>query len=332
MTVQTHKPLKHKKAVIVISIVLAVLLVITAGVFAVIKIGELNLRNRLSFNDDGISADDAYGDEADAYYNGKSYYYNNELVNILFIGVDKDRISVSDDHQADVLYLMSFDKKANVVNAISISRNTLADIDIYDMNGDFLATEKSQICLSYVYGSNDSEASLLTAKAVSRLLYDLPINGYYTVFMDSVAQIVDTVGGVKVQIPDDMTSLHEKWKKGANVILNGKDAMLYIRHRGEETNQVRMQRQQGFIKSFVKTAKSAVLKDLSLPLKMYNKLAKSTVTNVDASSAVYLATKAASAEFKLHTVAGKSGFDGQYETFKIDETALYEQVLDIFYK
>ena len=65
---------------------------------------------------------------------------------------------------------------------------------------------------------------------------------------------------------------------------------------------------------------------------MYKKLAKDTVTDVDATSAVYLASEIIKADFEILQVPGKVGFDGTYETFETDESALYELILDVFYK
>ena len=327
----TVPKIKHKKTFIVIGIIAILILSILLSYFIILKIGENRLRNQLSHTDDTLGSAGAYSDEADAYHNGKAYYYNDDLVNILCIGVDKDNSKDKTDHQADVIYLVSTDIKSNKAKIIAISRNTLADIEVYDMNGDFLDTDRRQICLSYVYGEDDEESSLLTQKAVSRLLYNLPINGYYTIFIDSISDIVDSVGGVEVTIPEDMTRVHEKWKKGAKVTITGHNASKYIIYR-QDSSHARLLRQKQFVTNFISSAKKAVLKDLSLPIDMYNKLAKNTVTDINSSSAVYLASKIAKMEFEILQIPGKVGFDGTYETFEADETALYEFVLNAFYK
>ncbi len=327
----TVPKIKHKKTFITIGIIFLLILSIFLSYFIILKIGENRLRNQLSHTDDTLGSADAYSDEADAYHNGKEYYYNKDLINILCIGVDKDNSKDKSDHQADAIYLASIDVKNKNVNIIAISRNTLTDIEVYDMNGDFLATDRKQICLSYVYGSDDKESSLLTQKAVSRLLYDLPINGYYTIFMDSIADIVDSVGGVQVTVPEDMTKANKKWEKGAKITVTGKTALSYISYR-QDSSEVRLQRQKQFVKNFISSAKTAVSKDISLPFNMYKKLAKNTVTDVDATSVVYLASEAINADFKILQIPGKVGFDGNFETFEADETALYEFVLDTFYK
>lgn len=325
----TVPKIKHKKLVITLAVILIFILSVLLSYFIILKIGESKLRKNLSnFGEDDSSA---YAIEADAYYKGKEYFYNDNLINILCIGVDKDNSKDKTDHQADVILLVSADIETEKANIIAISRNTLTDIEIYDMNGEFLDTEYKQICLSYVYGSDDKQSSLLTQKAVSRLLLDIPINGYYTIFMDSVKDIVDSVGGVNVTVPEDMTVLNPSWKKGANVTIKGKDALSYVQYR-EDISDVRLDRQKQFVSSFVDSAKKAVAKNLSLPLNMYNKLAKNTVTDVDGTSAVYLASEIIKADFNTLKIPGKVGFDGTYETFEVDETLLYEMVLDVFYK
>lgn len=326
------KSFKHKKTVITILVIIAVVISIIAGYFIILKIGENNLRKQLS---DGYkkAVDGNYQEyeDADAFYNGSSYYYNKNLINILLIGVDKNVANSSGTKQADALYLLSLDTVDKSLNVIGISRNTLTEIDIYDMNGNCFATDNRQICLSYAYGNDDEQSSNLTVKAASKLLYGIPINGYYTIFMNSFESIINAVGGVPVRINEDLTDISPKMKKGAEITVTGKDALRYVQYRKDQ-NEQRFVRQKEFIASFVSQAKKAVLKDLSLPLKMYNKLSKNSVTDIDSSSAVYLASKAVEAEVQFHNIQGAVGFDGTYETFEVDDDKLYELVLDVFYK
>ncbi len=320
----------HKKIIKIICIVLACVLALVGMVFAFIKIGEIRLRESLSFTDSELTDQNAYGEDYDVIHNGKGYNYNENLINILCIGVDKHNKQSKNDSQADAIYLLSLDTDANKLNALAISRNTLADIDIYDMNDEFLSTDRAQICFSYVYGKDDEHSSYLTSKAVSRLLYDIPINSYYTIFTDAIDELVNSVGGVKVKIPEDMGDVSSKWKKGATVTLNSEDALRFIQFR-KESNAPRIERQKIFINSFISSAKSAFAKDITLPLDLYRTLAKNSVTNIDIAQVSYLATEMANAEYKMHSISGKNGSDGNYETFQIDEEKLYEQVLNLFY-
>ncbi len=321
---------KTRKIIKIVSIVLAVILLLAGSVFAFIKIGEARLREQLSFTDDTLLSEDAYGDTAEVFYNGQGYVYNDNLINILCIGVDKQEKTDKRYRQADALYLLSLDTETKKLNILSISRNTLTDIDVYDINNEFLDTDNAQICLSYVYGKDDEHSSMLTSKAVSRLLYDLPINSYYTIFMDGISKAVDSVAGVEVTVPEDMTAVDKNWSKGKTVVLHGSDVLRFLQYR-EDSNEPRLQRHIDFIKSFIVSAKETLKKDASLPLDLYNDLAENSVTDIDASQVAYLIPIMANADVGFHSIKGESGFDGMYETFIADDTALYETVLNLFY-
>lgn len=329
MTAKIRKPLKHKKLIITLSVILSFVIVLTTAAVVFVKVGEARLREKLTFEDNGLTQDDAYGDNAEVFYNGEGYIYNENLINILCIGVDKEK-SDTKDRQADALFLLSLDTEQDKLNVIAISRNTLADIDVYDMNNEFMASERTQICLSYVYGADDKHSTQLTCKAVSRLMYDVPINAYYTVFLNSVEGIVDAVGGVELVIPHDLTEVNKSWKKGTLKKLNGKEALEFVRCRGE-THAPRLERQKLFITKFASAAKKAFKNDITLPIEVFKKLSKNTVTDIDASQVTYLVTEMANAKFEMHSLKGKDGLDGVYETFEVDEKALYETVLNLFY-
>lgn len=330
MTAKTRKPFNYKILIIVLCSILAVILALVGAFFIFIKVGEKRLREKLSYSDYGMTEDEAYGDYAEVFHNGQGYVYNENIINILCIGVDKDNPNNKNYRQADAIYLLSLDTEANVMNVITISRNSLTDIDIYDMNNEYMATEKAQICLSYVYGKDDTHSTLLTCRATSRLLYNIPINAYYTLFMDSVDDLVNAVGGVEVVMPDDMTDVNKSWTKGKKIKLKGKEALRFVQYR-EETHSPRLERQKLFINSFVNAAKKAITKNASLPGNLYNKLLKNSVTDLDASQVTYLATEMVDAKFQMHSIKGNVGFDGMYETFEVDDEALFETVLDLFY-
>lgn len=323
---------KSKKLIIILSVILAVILIFISAFFVFLKIGESKLRDNVGNNTPSLPAmeDEVIPEDADAYYNGEAYNYNSELINILLLGIDKNSSDSTKTHQADVLYLVSIDTKSDKVNVVSISRNTLVDVDIYGINGNFVGKENQQICLAYTYSSDKKKSSENTVNSVSRLLYGIPINGYYTLFMNSIEEIVDSVGGVPVTITEDLTSISSAMRPGNTVTITGKNALKYLRYRGE-SNGPRVARQKAFVSSFVSKTKSAYLKDLSLPIKMYNKLATNTVTNVTASSATYLASEAMECEFQFLDIEGTYGNDGKYETFTPDENKLYDLILNTFY-
>lgn len=311
------------------AVILAFILVFISSFFIMLKVGRNKLKKSLAVDESLFTE---LFDEADIYRDGKSYYYNDDLVNILILGVDQDQADNKEvEGQADAVYLLSADVNSHVVNVFCISRNTMVDMDILDLDGNPYGKERRQICLSYAYGRNDRQSSENTARSVSRLLMGVPINGYYTFHMDCIADLVTSVGGVEVSVSQDVAHLFPGYRVGDLVTLGKDNVLPYIRYR-EESNAPRLERQKVFITNFINQAKSAVKKNWSLPLDLYNKLAQKSVTDIGASSAVYLATQAVDATFNMINLPGTSGFDGQYETFDVDEDALYELVFTSFFR
>ena len=247
----------------------------------------------------------------------------------MLIGIDEAQYS-DDLAQADALYLVSIDTKKNNVNVTSISRNTLAEMDVYDAEGEVYGTEKKQVCLAYAYGSDDIKSSKNCVKSVSKILYNIPINGYYTLYLNSLIDIVDSVGGISVVVPEDSTDPWFAERIGQTVSLNGEYALRFLQMRGD-SNIPRMERHKSFIKSFISSAKTAVKKNVTLPFKMADKLSKKSVTNINVSSMVYLGIEALNWQLKFSNIAGENKMVDDYELFLPDEEKLRETVLNNFY-
>ena len=324
------KRFKRKKQVFIglVSFALAVLLFLQVAILFVASQLSGVLRegkNRLMEN----RVYDTFTDEDDT-----EYVYNQDVINILLIGIDKtsNRKDARYTEQADALYLFAFDTVKKQIHVIAISRDTLMDIDIYDdMNHQYVKRAKEQICRAFANGRTGEESAELTVEAVSRFFYNIPISGYSAIYNDAVAEIVNSVGGVSVQLDEDMSVISPEWRKGANVHLVGKKALKYLQFRSEG-NGPRLDRQKDFLQKFLTVAKQKTSKDMSLPLNLYQQIASKTVTNVDAKSVTYLASEAVCAEFRLVGLKGEVGFDGSYDTFTVDQDDLFALLKDVFYK
>ena len=323
------KPIKHKKLIIILSIVLIFLLTFTATIFVIIKIGENRLKNDL-LADENINISDDYDYSADVYHNGKAYNYNESIVNILLLGVDKYTFLKESQGQADAIYLASINSDKKEVNIFAISRNTLTNVDVFDTDGNYYATERQQICLAYAYGKTDEQSSLNCAKSVSGLFFGIPINAYYTVYFDAIDDIMDAIGGFNITLNEDLPLAFPDNSKGDTIFINGDNAIWYLRARGE-SNAPRLERHKDFINKFVAATKSAIAKDLGLPVKIYKKITKQAVTDISSSSVAYMASKLVNAKFNTINIDGVTGTDGTYETFEVDEEKLYQKVIDYFY-
>ena len=192
-------------------------------------------------------------------FEGKKYYYNTDIFNILFIGVDKNGEMVEHTNpgnggQADVLMLLSLNRKTKECSILQISRNTMVEIETMDLNGNPLGKEYAQICLQYAYGNGKTTSCLAVKRRVQELLYGIVIQGYLTIDIDAIPILNDAVGGVELTVPEDYTWIDPSFKKGETVLLDGKLAEKYVRSRDTKvtgSNNDRMKRQVQYIPAMI---------------------------------------------------------------------------------
>ena len=81
-------------------------------------------------------------------WQGKKWEYNKNISNYLFIGVDTreqadTRVGRTDAGQADALFLLSVNRKSGAVTMISIPRDTMTEVESFDLEGNSLGTSIS---------------------------------------------------------------------------------------------------------------------------------------------------------------------------------------------
>ncbi len=136
--------------------------------------------------------------------------------NILFMGTDREA------GLCDVLMLINVNTKNDSITVAQIPRDTYArysDSDYKKLNGAYSAL-----------GGAEQTASFLSEALGT------PIRYYMCVGLDTVAVVVDTLGGVEINLPCDMKytdkeqNLYIDLKKGYN-LLDGKGAEMFLRFR-----------------------------------------------------------------------------------------------------
>lgn len=187
-------------------------------------------------------------------HEGKTYAHQElDYTTILFIGVDKltlDSATMRQGGQADFLLLMTIDRDSRQVDMLQIDRDTIAEVQVYGAFGNPAGKRRTQICLSYAFGTDPEKACQNTVKAVTELLGGIPIDHYVALDMDGMSVLNDALGGVTVTLEEDFTDLDPVMKAGQTIRLQGQQAEYYLRSRmqvGDGTNQSRMDRQATFM-------------------------------------------------------------------------------------
>ncbi len=277
-------------------------------------------------------------------YNGQEYQFNEDITSILCIGVDKRELgtvngAVGTAGQADALYLMALNTATGETSVISIPRDIITDIGIYSPEGEYLRTEEMQICLSYAYGDGKDTSCLNTTTAVSRLFYQLPINSHFAIDLSAIATLNDAVGGVSVTMIDDSfydtDAIHHF--KGETLTLYGEDARKYLQQRDVselESTLDRLDRQVNYLKAFTSKALEMTKSDITTPVELYGIIKDNSVTNLTTAKMTAFATCLVSngiEELDFKQVPGELTSDGTYAEYIVDEQALYEMILDVYY-
>ena len=166
-------------------------------------------------------------------------FKDSQRVNILLMGTN--------GNLSDTIILASYDMKNQKVDLISIPRDTY-----FERAGHDSAAARK---INAAYGSGKALGS---ATAVSQVLLGMPINYYAVVDYKGVANIVDSLGGVSVNVPFHLVyndpyadpPLHIDIPEGQQV-LNGEKAVQFIRYRHgyAEGDIGRVKAQQEFMKS-----------------------------------------------------------------------------------
>lgn len=334
--------------------VFAVFLMIIGSMEGMRMVGKAALSVTVSETDtapQSTTVDEAK--ETETLYRGNSYVLNEDLVTALVMGIDKETVtrvggqSWSAEEaggyaggQADALFLAVINPHKKNISVIAINRNAMADVDVFDEDGNYQGVYTKQIALQHGYGDGGEESCLRQVKAVSRMFHDIPIHVYAAISMDAIPELNDVLGGITVEVLDDIIypeydmDLHQ----GDTVTLNGEKAYWYVRLRNENvfnSNELRLQRQKQYLTTFAAQAKNLSVKDVRVAVKLYQAASKYTVTNVDLNRFTYMATEYLNYDFDvkdLYSLQGEVIQGNQFEEFYVDEDALQELIMKVFYE
>ncbi len=274
--------------------------------------------------------------------NGVKYRQKKNLTTILFMGIDQDSgaepgVSNRNGGQADFLRLIIIDHDEKTLNQVQIDRDTMTPITVLSILGNRSGTRTLQISLSHGYGDGKEQSCQFTVDAVSNLLLNVPINGYIAMNLDGISVLNDSLGGVTVTLADDFSHIASAMTKGTTLTLMGEQAEIFVRSRMSMkvgTNEARMIRQQQYLSKMMDLLHEKVLKDKEFIGTLFDSLSPYLVTNVSRAQMINDAWLARDYERKpLYIPEGTHavGTDG-YMEFHVDEDALEQMVLELFYQ
>ena len=335
-----RKMKKVRKIILRVGILLLLAVIVVIGTL-------LAMRNRgefsMTIDDYNITAPQSVnasvGDRGEyVTYNGERYKFNKDIINILFLGIDNEDSGsagkqIGENRQSDVITLCSINKNENKIVIFNVPRDIYTDISVYSPGGEYVGREKMAIASAYAYGDGKEKSCLNSAEAVSRLFYNLPIKTYFSMNLDGVAPMNDSIGGVDVKSPETIG----EFVKGEKYHLNGAQADDFIRLRDKENadaNLKRNERQRVYMNAFLTKFMQKTKSDISVPIDIFNASKPYSCTNLNADKITYLATEFIfnrSMKFQYESVpVDVKRVESHAENY-VKEKEFYEKFLSAFY-
>lgn len=199
---------------------------------------------------------------------------SDEIINIALFGTDPRGSGTKS--RSDTIIILSVNPKNKTIKATSILRDSYVPIDGHKMQ---------KICNAYFYGG-----PVLAINTINKN-YKLNVTDYITVNFMMLADIIDIMGGVDLEITEkerkqinwlisteDFSSTYktETVKEAGMVHLNGKQALHYSRIRKIDSDVIRVQRQ-------IKVLNILLEKVKNMSVTKYPSVLKSVMKHVETS-------------------------------------------------
>lgn len=206
-----------------------------------------------------------YDDKQDNQYVTSTELQTSPMVkNVLLLGVDARPDDEAETSRADSMMLISVDMKHNCIKMVSFLRDTWVYIPAHDGN--------QRLNAACTYGGYSGVVDTIEYN------FGVDIDGYVVADFEMFKILVDSIGGVEVDVTKKEAKEVTKHKKRYGNVklesgtykLTGEQALAYCRIRKIDTDFVRTQRQRTVMQSILKEVKH------SNPFTLYKMVYNST--------------------------------------------------------
>lgn len=255
--------------------------------------------------------------------------------NIALFGVDTRDGDLTGDTRSDAILILSINHNTKNIKLLSVYRDTCVKVPDYGL---------TKCCHAYAYGGAELAMSTLNTN------FDLNITEFATVDFGVLADIIDDVGGIDIEITDaefalinalideqnKMTGSNSSHLESAGYQhLDGTQAVAYSRIRKSDSDFQRTERQRTVLGKLFEKIKSASFTSL---VKIVDDVLPEMYTNLSNSKLLALAKEASSYNitdstgFPFEVVTGTLASDGlSYDFadgFNDNVTELHQYLFD----
>lgn len=181
-----------------------------------------------------------------------SLMQNKNVINVLLIGLD------ASNSNSDAIIIASLNKNTKKIHLSSVFRDSYTYIDTAS------GGKYAKINACYANGGAGKLIETLQNN------FKIKIDYYVSVNFDSFSSIVDTLGGIKLDVQEyEAAAVRSEMKiacpSGEDVLLNGEQALAFcrIRHCDADADVSRTRRQRQFINALIDEAKNISISQIS---------------------------------------------------------------------
>ncbi len=327
---------KLSKRLRIFLIALSIFVAIGTGtalaIYTSIKAGEQAFHSAMQEEMEAV----AYSEGKTLTHNGNTYTLNENMISICVIGFDRTSQAQEGENpgQADAIAVFALDTETGEAAVIAIPRDSIVEVGTF-LGEDYFGVDEMQICLAYSYGDGGATSCEYTTQAASRVLYNIPISYYIAMNMSGVGVMSDAIGGVALTplqtIPN--TNIVE----GQDTVLFGNNALKYVQWRDTSvlnSSLDRQARQVQFASTFATQTFALAQGNIGTLLDLYQTASDYTVTNLGITEYTYLASSLLSngiSSFEMISLTGEMVQGPVYAEYYLDQDAIYETILDVYY-
>ena len=258
---------------------------------------------------------------------------------MMVLGIDQmGPVTSSNYHRnngaADSIMLLVFDENARDCTVLYLNRDTMLNMDVLGVRGEYAGTAYGQLALAHTYGTGLEDSCQNVKNTLMKYIHGLTIDYYVAMNMDAIPVLNDAVGGVTVTVVDDFSKVNPTITMG-ELTLRGDQVIDYVRTRkdvGDQKNVTRMQRQKEYVDGFLNALMEKEQENIEFAVNLYEQIAPYIVTDCSVNALGGMLDRYA--EFTLKEVVTPAGEniieDGHY-AFYVDEEKLDELIVQIFY-
>ncbi|MCR3921615.1 MAG: LCP family protein [Firmicutes bacterium] len=234
-------------------------------------------------------------------------YFNKNIVNIVLLGLDgsESRDEIYSAYRTDTIKVVSINFDENTVHLIDIPRDSytrIAETPTYDkINHAYY--------FGYKYSGNENQHEggvEYALKSISNVLGGMPLTYYACVDMDAVVEMVNSIGGVKFDVPFDVYDTTGKLRiKEGERLLTGRQYLWYLRTRSVGGDIGRVHRQTDLLLATLDHLRNeGMIKNIPTIYSTYQDLIQTNLSNQQMIALAMYVGKLGSGSIEQHTLKG----------------------------